>query len=353
MSTRGVVAIYRDGTWEGRYNHSSSYPTYLGQNVFETARRYLREDGDLERFATTLLSRTDWREMESDGICAYCGKAGLGQPHSISGLIAYRSAEGLPASKEAIEAELTAMRKPWELTVKVKREIARNARWQWQMAENIRKTGFPDPKGKFHSHEPFEDCVITPENAGYASLAWGYVIRPETREMFVLKGGVKSPYTCTQVIIRPDGRRTSNEHSDVTFAQVCVVDLRGDEPDWAAVEKAGYASRERDEQYLAAHPEDPRCVYLAALPKETVIDQRTPALEEDPPLNLKAPALLDVPTAKAPIAAIQSDGSVRRTVRARGADPGEAKDDGVVRRSRRIVRAMDALGLFDDEEAGT
>lgn len=83
MSTRGVVAIRReDGGWTGVYNHWDSYPTGLGEEVFAHVRavpaRY-RQD-----FALKLLQYDDWREYQNEGVCEYCGVAGLGQPHSIN-----------------------------------------------------------------------------------------------------------------------------------------------------------------------------------------------------------------------------------------------------------------------------
>lgn len=41
MSTRGAIAIARGDGWVGVYNHSDSYPTWLGPRIW----RYLQEDG--------------------------------------------------------------------------------------------------------------------------------------------------------------------------------------------------------------------------------------------------------------------------------------------------------------------
>lgn len=82
MGTRGCVAVRReDGGWQGVYNHWDSYPTGLGEEVFEHVRSIpakYRQD-----FALKLLRTDDWREYINDGVCEYCGVAGLGQPHTI------------------------------------------------------------------------------------------------------------------------------------------------------------------------------------------------------------------------------------------------------------------------------
>jgi len=79
MSTRGCVAIKQGGSWVGVYNHSDSYPTGLGKELWD----YLKEVKDLKRFADELLSYDDWRNFRSGGVCQYCGKVGKGQPYPL------------------------------------------------------------------------------------------------------------------------------------------------------------------------------------------------------------------------------------------------------------------------------
>lgn len=63
MSTRGFVAIGKPNQWDGRYNHSDSYPTWLGHEVFKEARRWLRNDSHLHGFAQKLLSLHRWEQF--------------------------------------------------------------------------------------------------------------------------------------------------------------------------------------------------------------------------------------------------------------------------------------------------
>ena len=86
MSTCGFVGIGTADQWEGRYNHSDSYPTGLGVDVWATAQRFLQADRHLRGFAARLLGFTNWAQMETWGICAYCGQK-TGHPHSIDGRI--------------------------------------------------------------------------------------------------------------------------------------------------------------------------------------------------------------------------------------------------------------------------
>ena len=85
MSTRGCVAIRRnDGGWIGVYNHSDSYPTGLGAEVWDHVQALRKRGKTLRQFAEELLKYDDWQNYLNGGVCPYCGRRGQGQPHSIS-----------------------------------------------------------------------------------------------------------------------------------------------------------------------------------------------------------------------------------------------------------------------------
>jgi hypothetical protein len=82
MGTRGVVAVRQeDGGWLGVYNHWDSYPTGLGEDVFEATKEI--PANQLQNWCLALLKNDDWREFVNEGECEYCGIVGLGQPHTI------------------------------------------------------------------------------------------------------------------------------------------------------------------------------------------------------------------------------------------------------------------------------
>lgn len=169
MSTRGAVAWrLPDGTAQGVYNHSDSYPTGLGRDVFEKAREL-----GVAKLIAALQSLGDWRQLESGGICQYCGKQ-AGQPHSISGVIAGTSNYAGYGGRD----KFVALRKQqakgnpelWKSYVK---EIALID----QVEADRKKTGYPDPEAKHHQHgeggqdqfNPFLDPLF---------MEWVYVLDP-------------------------------------------------------------------------------------------------------------------------------------------------------------------------------
>ncbi|MCX7008349.1 MAG: hypothetical protein NTY53_14060, partial [Kiritimatiellaeota bacterium] len=99
MSTRGSVAWrLPDGSALGVYNHSDSYPTGLGADVFAAAKKM-----GVASLIAELLQYGDWRELGSGGICQYCGKK-TGQPHSISGGIVGAAAYDSHGGREGFVA---------------------------------------------------------------------------------------------------------------------------------------------------------------------------------------------------------------------------------------------------------
>ena len=69
MSTRGCIAERKGDHWVGVYQHSNSYPTYLGENIF----RSIRDDfhGDVQKFIDFAIKEHDAGWSIFPEIC-YC-----------------------------------------------------------------------------------------------------------------------------------------------------------------------------------------------------------------------------------------------------------------------------------------
>jgi len=206
MGTRGSVA-WRDGdNVVGVYNHWDSYPTVLGKSVWDA----VQKDG-IAKVLDGLKSVGDWREFESGGICAYCGKK-EGQPHSISGLICGFDLPDTnkPAAKTAEEKEVE---------------------------ENIKKTGHPDPEAKWHQHgdsaadhfDPFTDPLF---------MEWIYILDPEKNVIEIWAHCTASEEA--RVILKRENKKVSNpvsserQENPWTYAHYLVDEIAvdGEEPGW-------------------------------------------------------------------------------------------------------------------------
>jgi len=216
MATRGCVAIGNERRWRGVYNHSDSYPTYLGREVWHK----VREMG-VEAFCRELLKFTDWREFLNAGVCPYCGRRGVGQPHSIRGdvwLALYTLQHG--GSIDDIEEE-------------------------W-IRENVRRTGFVDPDCKCHEHtlddgsRP-EDHHITSKCPDPLYIEWVYIINPERRTMIILHSAGYGQDGPVKDVEEPVGDGWWDYgHCCYTHVKVAEVPLDGPEPDWEALEELGH-----------------------------------------------------------------------------------------------------------------
>jgi len=225
MSTRGAVAIKNGNGWTGVYNHWDSYPQGLGKELWD----YLHQDGlDLNQFAQELLRYDDWRNYRDGGICPYCGKVGLGQPHSIRGDVAHPS---IPDRfKDADEMREYYRQLPaWQGK---EDEIEKQVSVALRVARNIERTGYPDPKALHHRHGDLTD-KMTNDNTDPLFIEWVYVVDPERRTLEVLANR------------RAEGTHTESSecggyhewqqpnyehHLLATFA------IDGDEPDWKELE---------------------------------------------------------------------------------------------------------------------
>ncbi|AEJ39647.1 hypothetical protein TPY_1463 [Sulfobacillus acidophilus TPY] len=268
MSTRGFVGIGTAEQWTARYNHADSYPTGLGPDVWATAQRFWQEDHHLDGFAQRLLSFTDWRQMATDGVCEYCGQR-TGQPHSISGTL-FVHAETPAQTLEDYRAEL--QRRGYK-----KRAAQKAAAEEWPIIQNIRRTGYPDPEARYHPHDSTDPAAIdiTPQNVDWLFMEWGYIVDPDRHGLHVFVGMIPTPVTYTVEIIRANGTwELWTDKERFTGALVGTYDLTGPEPDWEAVEQAGYAVRDQLEDAFAANPDHPLLAAVRRLPPVEVWDRR-------------------------------------------------------------------------------
>lgn len=227
MSTRGAVAIKNSGGWLGVYNHWDSYPTGLGKELWD----YLHQDGlDLEGFAKELLKYDDWRNFRGGGICEYCGKVGLGQPHDISGAICYPSLVGKRKQYDTADQMREHFKQlpAWQgrdddIEQMIKREL--------EIKESVERTGYPDPEAQYHQHGQLTD-KMTNQNADALFIEWVYVIDPEKRVLEVLAHRqAEGTHTETSY----DGKRTWQEPNYEHYL-LATYFIDGDEPDWKELE---------------------------------------------------------------------------------------------------------------------
>lgn len=212
MSTRGCVAIKREDGWEGIYNHFDSYPTGLGADLWERL-----HEVDLSEFAENLLNYTAWRDYLNGGECKYCGKKGLGQPHSMRGKIM------------GFDSDVGSDPEP---------EIRRN----------IQLTGVPDPKAEYHEHElegdtSVEDTHVTSENPDPLYIEWVYVIDPDKESLEILTNRGKADDIGEPVDepwLRDDGYWEYG-HCAYRHVRIALVNLDGLEPDWELIGKVDRA----------------------------------------------------------------------------------------------------------------
>jgi hypothetical protein len=135
MGTRGAVAwIDEKGKWKGVYNHFDSYPSHLGEEVYDKCFEL-----GVANVVKRLQTVGDWREFISGGVCEFCGKV-AGQPHSYS-----------VNSKDYYNEEEKA---------------------------NVARTGFPDPSVKHHKHGRGAKDQFDPRKDPLF-IEWVYVLIPE------------------------------------------------------------------------------------------------------------------------------------------------------------------------------
>ena len=229
MSTRGAIAVRKDGRkdgrWVGVYNHWDSYPTELGKELWD----YLHQDGiDLKQFAQDLLKYDDWRNFRDGGICPYCGKVGQGQPHSIRGDIAYPD---IPSRfRDADEVRAYYRQLPaWQGR---DADIERQVSLAVSVADNIKQTGYPDPEALHHQHGDLTN-KITSDNGDPLFIEWVYIIDPIKRVLEILahRRG-KGTHTETSEC----GGYHEWQSPNYEHYLLATYSLDGNEPDWKELE---------------------------------------------------------------------------------------------------------------------
>ena len=144
MSTRGCVAVGTVNKWRGLYNHSDSYPSGLGQELYEHVMRQMLTGKTLAEIGDSILKFDDWRNYLEGGVCKYCGQM-TGQPHSIRADIAMAADDGVK---------------------------------------------YPDREAKYHKHNDLNTVAedhITSDNPDPLFIEWVYVLDPKANAIHVLK----------------------------------------------------------------------------------------------------------------------------------------------------------------------
>jgi len=247
MSTRGCVAIGTPCSWRGVYNHWDSYPTGLGQDVWQHLQTILSNGGKLEEFACELLSYDDWRAYLRKGICEYCGKRTT-QPHSISGVIFSPRLGEKFETKDQMRRFLCSLPAWKGRNTEIKAVIER----EWQIRATIERTGYSDPDVQYHEHDtrPVEEQHITSDNPDPLFIEWVYVIDPESRTFHVLAHKGESKSTSTPLkgdCCRPDGDgRWDYGHCTYWHELLGSFPLCSPEPDWKGLEDKNRSVEKRE-----------------------------------------------------------------------------------------------------------
>ncbi|MEM3658424.1 MAG: hypothetical protein QXQ66_08445 [Candidatus Hadarchaeum sp.] len=230
MSTRGCVAVKMGNGWVGVYNHSDSYPTGLGKELWD----HLKTQ-DLRAFAEELLRYDDWRNYLVGGTCPYCGQRGLSQPHSIRVSVRCVEMERNFRTKEEIRRHYQSL-PAWSMRPE---EVERAVEEEWEIIRNIRRTGYPDPKAKYHEHGPLQPAYLTSENPDPLFIEWVYVVDPEQRSFDILSSqGVRldGPVRNGFAVPRKNGYFDYG-HCKYRHVRVARVSLAGEEPNWQLLEE--------------------------------------------------------------------------------------------------------------------
>ncbi|SMC08146.1 hypothetical protein SAMN00768000_3683 [Sulfobacillus thermosulfidooxidans DSM 9293] len=260
MSTNGFVGIGTPTQWTACYNHSDSYPTGLGREVWQNLQDFRTRDHTLDRFVETLLHATDWRDVRTQGVCPYCGHV-RPYPHTLGGVLALWDYQQRLTEPETFSAEITA---------------ALNT-----LALNQILTGYPDPYGHYHQHDPErsddDDAAITPDTCDWLFMEWGYLIDPTQNLFHVFVGCIRTPLTYTVDIYRPNGSREIwADKPRYTGVLAGSYDITGPEPIWPLVDRMGRTLRTQLAAEFAANPDHLLLDAVRAQPSREVWDQRDP-----------------------------------------------------------------------------
>jgi len=211
MSTRGAVAWGNLEHWTGIYQHYDSYPSGLGQDVWDK----IKEIG-AGNLAEELQKHRSWDALLKGGQCPYCGQQATAG--NVSGVL-FAFDENLTVRKEGIESLGSFARQQFEEHTIIERWIdaqknRRGALWNqedWRDTPTGRHdfgykretengllvcyayaaTGFPDPHGLWHTHAAKEVGAsrMTEKTSDKLFIEWVYIIDLEANMLHVLAHG--------------------------------------------------------------------------------------------------------------------------------------------------------------------
>jgi len=196
---RGSVAIRQDAPddemkWLGVFINDNSNPIKFGSQLWAELQDHWR---CLDRLAGMILDCAYWDEYKNGGLCPFCGKHGVGQPHAVSGHI-------------------------FKL-----------------VKDNGEKSMAPDPNATWHNHI-LPQPTIKSENFKTDGLwiEWVYVIDPKTYSLEILKAvRDKGFHNTTRA-----GKKWEQEN--YRYNSVAFCSLFNDEPDWENIETRGLNASE-------------------------------------------------------------------------------------------------------------
>lgn len=192
---RGTVAIRRedgkdgDKNWLGVFINDKSNPIQFGSQLWDELQDHWR---CLGRFAMNLLNCAYWDEYKNGGLCPFCGKYGVGQPHAVSGHIFEK--------------------------------------YQDKGPESI----LVDPKAIWHTHI-LPKPAIESKNAIDDGLwiEWVYLVDPKTYNLEILKAvRIKGFHTVIK-------QKKKWEQENYQYVSAASCNLFCDEPNWDIIEQRG------------------------------------------------------------------------------------------------------------------
>ena len=192
---RGTVAIRQkdgkdgDQNWLGVFINDNSNPMEFGSKLWAELQDHWK---CLGRFADNLLKYAYWDEYVNGGLCIFCGKHGVGQPHAVSGHI-------------------------FDLVI-----------------GNGPKSMAPDPNSTWHTHikpQPLVEAKNAIDDGLW--IEWAYVVDPKTYSLEILKAvRTKGFHTVVK-----DKKKWQQEN--YKYVSAASVNLFCDEPNWDIIEHRG------------------------------------------------------------------------------------------------------------------
>ncbi len=191
---RGAVGIMTDDAdgWVGVYINDGSNPISFGSQLWNMLQANWK---CLDRWGKSLLECGYWEEFQNGGLCQFCGKFGVGQPHRIKGSV-YDQYHSMGPKSLA-----------------------------------------PDPFCNGHTHLPAMPTVssINEETDGLW-VEWAYVLDPQTYNLSILRA-VRSGGTFK---VRPSSMGGMQiEQPKCKYYQLDTFNLMSPEPNWELIEEEG------------------------------------------------------------------------------------------------------------------